>query len=297
MAYIDMFDSADSLNVEAMEKVDRYYKVQYRTAAVQRLPEPLARKVRPTGFHFPIRAQASTPLLISGLRAARAALLSSRRPTARRLYDSLRYAFQSQRRVRNDLPTYEEYTRFLADEPTRESDLFWNVSWWPPRLDPEGASASRLAVMRVLDEVARDRRYRLRYGFIDSPDARIHVSAHVLIPTPATKDYLRLVARSKMSIVPLGVQRCFSHRVGEHLALRRFALMERFANEAAVPLVDGVNAVFYESDLSDLESKLRYYLSHESERERIATEGRKYFDEHCAPDRQVTRMIDETLAS
>ncbi len=42
-----------------------------------------------------------------------------------------------------------------------------------------------------------------------------------------------------MSLVTHGVKDCFSWRMGEHLALRRFALFERPVNETRVPLVEG----------------------------------------------------------
>jgi hypothetical protein len=297
LMYIDMFDSADSLNLEVMSKVDRYFKVQYRQTAVDAHAGALAGKVSPTGFHFPVRVHGRKRVVRGAVRALRAALLSRRRPLPRVLYQDLKYSFQSLRRDVEVLPSYTEYTRTLADDPERVNDLFWNVTWWPPHLDPEGASASREAIMRILDEVSADPTFRLSFGFVDTPPAREHVANHVMIPTPSTEEYVKLVARSKMSIVPLGVQRCFSHRIGEHLALRRFAVMERFANQVKVPLVDGKHTVFYESDLSDLASKLRYYLQHDADRERIAAEGRRYFDEHCAPDRQVRWMIDETLAT
>jgi len=59
--------------------------------------------------------------------------------------------------------------------------------------------------------------------------------------------------------------------------MRRFLLAERPINTTYMPLEDGRQAVFFKSDLTDLE-KVRYYVAHDDERERIATGAREFLE-------------------
>ncbi len=130
------------------------------------------------------------------------------------------------------------------------------------------------------------------YGFVDAAHARAQFPQRVLGTDATRRGYLRDLASASMSLVTHGVKDCFSWRMGEHLALRRFALFERPVNETRVPLVEGKNAAFFESDLSDLADKLRFYLDRPAERERIALAGREFFDSTCVPEVQAQAFID-----
>lgn len=296
LGYIDIFDSFRSLDVETISKCDAYFKFNFNTEHISStVPVELARKVHPIGFYFPIALEQGAHVLFAVARAAVAGFFGRRSSLVERVKDARRSARQ---RIELDtryfsLATYRET---LAPVRERDLDLFWNVGYWAPKFDRNSVSSNqRVEVMKILETIQATSNFRMRFGFVDKPDARSAVPNYVLDPSPSTREYLDLLARTKMSIVTRGLEHCFSWRVGEHLALGRFALLERFHNTSRVELRDGHDAVFFEPDLSDLEEKIRWYLEHDEQREAIAGRGAVYFDAHCRPDRQIESMLSTLL--
>ena len=83
--------------------------------------------------------------------------------------------------------------------------------------------------------------------------------------------------------------------MGEHMAMGKFALVERPLNKTYVPLSEGKDVVYFENDLSDLDHKLVYYLHHDEERRAIANRSKQYFDQYCRPEVQIKYMINNLM--
>jgi hypothetical protein len=98
--------------------------------------------------------------------------------------------------------------------------------------------------------------------------------------------FLREVASARLSLHLPG-NGPFTHRVAEFLGLGTCMVSLRFATELHVPLVPGKHYVEIADDLSDLQEKVHFYLAHEDERNRIAAEGREYFDKYLHADQMV----------
>jgi hypothetical protein len=294
VAVVDTFDNYASLNRTVLERVDVYFKFNYNPEHIRaELPPDLAAKIQPTGFYFPIWGEFPFQVPAGYVDRARAGLLARRSASARQRVGDALHLVRDLRMASRKFSTLRRYTHELAALPTDRSDLFWNVNYWGTTVtDGKETGLERLAVMKILDRIRKTTKYRLEFGFMDTPAARKECPEFILSPTPSTREYLEVLARSKMSLVSRGLSDCFSWRMGEHLALRRFTLMERPLNTSRVPLEDGRHAVFFETDLSDLEEKIRYYLEHDEERERIARQGREYFDRYCTPEIQIAGMVD-----
>jgi hypothetical protein len=290
VGFVELRDGFEELNAPALARADAYFKFNYNPAHLDAAVAPgLRRRIHPIAFWFPIRRARTRALPVAGLRALRAAALcgaSGRTLLEEDLPFGLR-TFASTLRF----PFLEDYTDDLANRPERTRDFFWKVSAW--RTDD--ATGERIRVMKILEGVRAATGRRMDFGFVDAPHARARFPEYVLPTDAGRRGYLRDVAGASMSLVTHGVKDCFSWRMGEHLALRRFALIERPVNGTRVPLVEGRDAVFFESDLSDLADKLRFYLDRPDERERIALAGREFFDSVCAPAAQARAML-ETLS-
>ena len=83
----------------------------------------------------------------------------------------------------------------------------------------------------------------------------------------------------------------FTHRVAEFLGLGTCMVSIRFATDLHVPLEAGVHYVEIAEDLSDLVEKCQYYITHDEERERIASAGADYFDRNLNCDQLASYQI------
>ncbi len=289
VGFLELRDGFEELNLPALERADAYFKFNCNSAYLDaNVSGDLRRKIHPIAFWFPIRLARNAAVPVDAFRALRASLLCAARGTGSFGEDlpfGLRTFAASLR-----FPFLEDYTEEFANRPERTRDFFWKVSAWRS----DHATAERLRVMEILDRVRSETGRRMDYGFVDAAHARAQFPERILLTDASRRGYLRDLAGAAMSLVTHGVKDCFSWRMGEHLALRRFALFERPVNETRVPLVDGKNAAFFESDLSDLADKLHFYLDRPAERDRIALAGREFFDSVCAPAVQARALI-ETL--
>jgi hypothetical protein len=87
----------------------------------------------------------------------------------------------------------------------------------------------------------------------------------------------------------------FTHRVAEYLGLGTCVVSPQFATELHVPLLPGVHYVAVNDDLSDLLDKVRFYLSHDAERNRIAAAGKEYFDKYLHADHLASYYLRTML--
>lgn len=293
MALIDNRDGADSFREDALASVDRYFKFNHCPAIQASMGLARRDKVRPTGFYCPVRIDPPWRVPLALAHFARAVVQAQPTYSIQTLKD-IRMALRYRWYWHNlRFPFYEHYVDELATGTPSRWDLFWNVTFWPGEMDR--ATAQRTKILEMLKEIALAQRLSISAGFVDSPKAREHALALTMIPTLPHKAYLREVAQSWSSIVSRGLKACFSHRIAEHLMLRRFAFMERFQNESYAPLEEGKHVVFFEPDLSDFREKVTYYLQRKDEMMTMANAARAHFDAHHAPERQADYMIRTLL--
>lgn len=109
--------------------------------------------------------------------------------------------------------------------------------------------------------------------------------------TPATYSDLNPVFNQTKILInrsPLGG---WNMRLFEAISSGVFLLTDGGNKEIEKVFIHKKHLVYYYS-LRDLESKIRYYLSHTSEREKIAKEGSKYVRKFYSWDSQVEKMIN-----
>ncbi len=89
--------------------------------------------------------------------------------------------------------------------------------------------------------------------------------------------FLREVARSRICVnLPGNGDLCF--RLIDYLAIGSFIISHPLGTRLPLSLIDREHIVFTKPDMSDLEDLVRYYLQHDTEREKIATNARALFD-------------------
>lgn len=299
VAVIDIFDRYDSLNPEVLETVDQYFKFNFNEDHIKKKSSAYQDKIFPTGFYFPVRNGRRTnsyeymKRFLAGFHARKGVGLKARLSDAG-------YSLREYKLLENKHGHLDYYTENLRGQKEDLYDLFWNVNYWSPKLDKSYGSIAncnqRVAMMKIIERLGMEHSaYKVSVGFFDNADANRDYPRYVMKPTLPTREYLQVVARSKLSIVSRGLSDCFSWRMGEHMAMGKFALTERPLNQTYVPLSEGKDVVYFENDLSDLDHKLVYYLHHDEERQAIANRSKQYFDKYCRPEVQIKYMINNLI--
>lgn len=107
-------------------------------------------------------------------------------------------------------------------------------------------------------------------------------------------DYARALKESKINIAPEGYGQ-FTHRHLEIWCMGGFCLSTPSVRDVTLPFaqpVDGTHYVAFD-DLDDMVEKMRYYLSHDEEREAIARAGREFFEQIYDPLRHGQEIRQE----
>jgi len=95
-------------------------------------------------------------------------------------------------------------------------------------------------------------------------------------------------ARVNLALPGIGA---YTFRHQELLYLGAFMLSYNSIDELALPmpLKEGEHYVSF-ADLDEMTEKIRYYLAHETERQKIAAAGKQLFDEYYVPERHGTAL-------
>lgn len=106
--------------------------------------------------------------------------------------------------------------------------------------------------------------------------------------------YLKEISHSKICIdLPGNGPFCF--RLIEYLALGKCIIGPPHATVFDPPLVDGVHIRYCKPDLSDLIDLCEYYLKNETERNRLASEAKNYFDSYLHNEKIADYYINKII--
>ncbi len=106
------------------------------------------------------------------------------------------------------------------------------------------------------------------------------------------ENFMMALSSSKINLnIEGNGKNCF--RQFEILNLGEFLLTQEYENFFGIKEpVNKKHCVFFKEDGSDLIELIKYYLEHEDEREEIAKNGKKFFEENCHPRALVKYMLD-----
>jgi len=106
-------------------------------------------------------------------------------------------------------------------------------------------------------------------------------------------DYIKTINRSKIFVNAGGLWKSLTMKFSEVLGCGTFFLTDKPRDFEKEGFIDGKHLVLYEN-LKDLEDKIKYYLEHDVERERIAKQGMEFVRENhsCAVRvKQFTEIV------
>ncbi len=210
---------------------------------------------------------------------------------------------------------YSDYHDFINESALAQSSLYFKaqhrVQGYPdPRIVPGGYMVTTKRYYRYYMPFRR--RGNLaptidvvgRFGFTFQGELRRR-AVSLLADAPGIQflgntgkvrysRFLREVASARLSLHLPG-NGPFTHRVAEFLGLGTCMISVPFATALHIPLVPGIHFVEVKHDLSDLLDKIRYYLQHEDQRNRIAAAGRDYFDKYLHPEQLVSYYVHRIL--
>lgn len=104
-------------------------------------------------------------------------------------------------------------------------------------------------------------------------------------------EYIKKINESKIFVTNNGIFKCLNMKFTEVLACGTLLFADRPEDLDDLGLKDGEHLIIY-NGWKNLKSKIRYYLSHESEREQIAENGMKFVRENHSNDVRIKEMTD-----
>lgn len=106
-------------------------------------------------------------------------------------------------------------------------------------------------------------------------------------------DYLKLQAKAKLVLVfaGLGGKAAFSWRLTEALAIGCPIVTHEHDTRLPNHKKFQQSVIEVKQDLTDLEEKIDFYLTHDSERETKAKAGKEYFENYLTPTKMAERII------
>lgn len=130
------------------------------------------------------------------------------------------------------------------------------------------------------------------FGGVQTESAEKH--AHSSSNLSRHDGYARALKESKINIAPEGYGQ-FTHRHLEIWCMGGFCLSSPSVRIVTLPFAQPIEGKHYVAfdDLDDMVDKIRYYLSHDEEREAIARAGRELFEEIYDPIRHGQDILHE----
>jgi len=104
-------------------------------------------------------------------------------------------------------------------------------------------------------------------------------------------NHVNIINQSKIIITSNNLWQSLSMRYTEVLACQSFLLADKPEDFERFGFVDGNHLVIY-NDLNDMVDKIKYYLSHNREREKIAKSGRNFVLKYHTTDVRVKQFTD-----
>ncbi len=154
-----------------------------------------------------------------------------------------------------------------------------------------GADASAHSVRRDAWSRVLQGKFSTLGGLQKNPYVDTSLPAELLGPRFSGRAYRDALCAARINLALPGIG-AYTFRHQELLYLGAFMLSHSSIDELELPmpLKEGEHYVSFRNP-DEMADKIRYYLSHETERQKIAAAGKKLFDEYYKPERHAADII------
>lgn len=301
----DMADDGRIVSPDGLRKCDVYFKRSYLEERLRaELPDGLFRKIRPYGFYFSCRSRNENGLLRRIGMEHRMAFRALGRhyfvKMPRLIRQNLRLAL-SPRRIpglnASGIQYLDTFERLPEGRPEPRV-LFQSRVWDPDRTRAESAD--------VLEELNEERAETVRTlrdglgnafvgGLLPTEYARRRFPDCVT-KLPTEQDaYLARMKRCRVAVNTLGLSRSIGGKLPEYLAAGRCIVSAPLHYRSPEPLEPGVHFLEFRSPAECLDA-CRNLLADPIRAEAMATDNRKYYEQHVRPSALLRRHLDDAFS-
>lgn len=274
--FIDHWDSP-VFDDEGLAWSDVYAK---RNIDPDRIPTPQSRKIIATGPSFPLRIDDSAASLYDALKTW---ILSAQvAPSGRFDYAKTKEHFAGWYRQTRYGLEHDAYT-----PGTSKSDyVFFSSSIWKYEADTNRVRAHFIEACRSLGDV------QFEGGFTPRSANDVRGFEHLTVGRRYSHD--EFLGKTKVSAVVFNnpaVERAFSWRLGEALALGKAIISTPLERLVPAPLVHGEHIHFVDPTFESIQAAVRQLCENEGYRRKLEQGARQYYLDHVSPAAAIRRAV------
>jgi hypothetical protein len=274
--FVDEWDTP-SFEQGGLDWCDVYAK---RNIDPARMPSQHAERVVPAGPTFPVRFAAPGPALYAAIQTW---LIAAARPASRyRGYAQSKEHFAS---------WYRQWSYGLplaVYQPgvSRSDYVFFSSSIWKEDSETNQTRARFIEACRSIPGLT------FEGGFTPRSSGQVEGYQHLTIDR--RYEHEEFIARTKASAVAFNnaaVERAFSWRLGESLALGKAIVSTPLERLVPAPLIHGQHVHFVESSVESIRNAVEQICGDSAYRQRLERGARQYYVDHVSPSAAIKRML------
>ncbi len=287
---IDLYDHANDFSFHALKNCDFYFKRNYETRFINKLPKDIKAKCLPFGLSF--RVGATTWKDNSDLR--KGYVLNMLRASFKldsylfkRLSKSLKgiQKHLSEHQLNRDISLFENYDLNIDMERV----LFQTRCF--PDNDNEDANGINEQRYRIIKLLRKEFPKHFNGGFVPSDIVNSKYAEAVTNVPTAPEDYLKFMKQSGIVVYTRGLANSPAWKMAEYLSQGKVIIAEKLTAELPVPLVDGQELLYFNSD-EELVSQIQKVLGDKDLAMQLSKNARLYFEKHVHPAENMKRVLN-----
>ncbi|WP_417370994.1 glycosyltransferase [Gelidibacter japonicus] len=291
----DLYDFAEHFSEAALKNCDFYFKRNYENRFVEAFNLKYNKTIVPLGLTFRVQSAIGNTKrnkLHKGVIFSNLALnIKFDRLLFRRLkayYNYISNHIKKSEENRN----IERFEKFEKNIGSNDSILFQTRCFLHENnKDVKEIHQQRYHIIKLLRQNFPD---KFLGGFIPSKVAdERYGDALTNVPT-APEEYLDAMKKTKIVIYTRGLANSPAWKMAEYLSQGKVIIAERLTAELPVPLTDGKELLYFDSD-EELLGKIKLVSEDTLLATSLSVNARAYFEKHVHPVQNVKRILEIML--